>query len=212
MAIAARDRVRLESEARKIGAERTVVLDTSIEGATAAAIRDLARDWDGIDIIVTNTGGPPKGSVLELGSEKWKEGFQNLWLSVTEAIETAAPLMQKGAYGRFLLVTSVSAKQPISGLTVSNGLRAGLSGLVKSACRELGPMGITINALLPGYTRTERLVELGVDEAEISAGIPMGRLAEPDELGALAAFLASPRAGYITGQSIACDGGWILGV
>jgi 3-oxoacyl-[acyl-carrier protein] reductase len=119
----------------------------------------------------------------------------------------AIPLMRAQKWGRILLVTSTAAREPIAGLTVSNGLRAGLLGLANSISQEIGKDGITINALLPGYTRTERLKELKIDEEKICAQIPMGRLAEPNEFADLVAFLASSRAAYITGQAIACDGG-----
>jgi 3-oxoacyl-[acyl-carrier protein] reductase len=119
--------------------------------------------------------------------------------------------MKERRWGRVLLITSVAAAQPLPGLTVSNGLRAGLTGLVKSASNEIAPHGITINALLPAHTRTERLAELGLSEQKMIADIPAGRLGEPEDLGALAAFLASQRAGFITGQAIACDGGFLRG-
>jgi 3-oxoacyl-[acyl-carrier protein] reductase len=111
-----------------------------------------------------------------------------------------------------LLVTSVAAREPMAGLTISNGLRAGLLGLAKSLSVEVAPFGVTVNGLLPGYTDTERLRELQVPYEKISASVPAGRVGKPEEFAALAAFLASQPAAYITGQAVACDGGWLKGV
>ena len=108
-----------------------------------------------------------------------------------------------------ILITSLAAKEPLSGLTTSNGLRAGLAGLCKSLANEVAPFGITVNVLLPGYTNTDRLKDLKLTEDRVKQMVPAGRLGDPRELADLAAFLASPKAGYITGQSIAVDGGVI---
>jgi 3-oxoacyl-[acyl-carrier protein] reductase len=120
--------------------------------------------------------------------------------------------MQERKWGRILLVTSAAAREPMAGLTISNGLRAGLLGLTKSISNEVAGFGVTINALLPGYTRTERLIELNIPEEKITQHIPAGRLGEPEEFAALATFLASERAGYISGQMIAVDGGYLKGI
>jgi 3-oxoacyl-[acyl-carrier protein] reductase len=119
--------------------------------------------------------------------------------------------MKENNFGRILLVTSLAAKEPLSGLTTSNGLRAGLPGLCKSIANEYSAFGITLNLLLPGYTNTDRLKNLKLSEDKIKQLVPAGRLGEPQELADLAAFLASPRAGYITGQSIVIDGGALKG-
>ena len=115
--------------------------------------------------------------------------------------------MKKNNYGRIILVTSLAAKEPLSGLTTSNGFRAGLAGLAKSIANEVAANGITLNLLLPGYTATDRLKELNLSDEKIRQLVPAGRLGEPGELADLACFLASPLAAYITGQSIAVDGG-----
>jgi len=128
-------------------------------------------------------------------------------LSATESIVAALPGMKERRWGRILLVTSFAAREPMPHLTFSNGLRAGLLGLTKTVSNEIAGFGVTINCLLPGYTDTERLRELKIPADKITAQIPAGRLGRPEEFGALAAFLASEPAAYITGQAVACDGG-----
>lgn len=208
VAICARHPEKLAAAAREIGAQASFVSDLSQPGAGAAAVREAATKLGApIDILITNTGGPPKGSFMDLDAAAWTQGFQGLWLSAVEAIREAIPAMKKNGFGRVLLVTSSSAREPIPNLTVSNGLRAGLAGLTKSISMEVAQYGITLNGILPGYVQTERLAELGHSTDSIIQQIPAGRLAQPEELGALAAFLASPQAAYITGQSILIDGG-----
>lgn len=204
--ICARDHIKLEKTAKEIGAHHFQTVDFLKATAGATAVEKFSVAMGGIDILVTNAGGPPKGNFDSITSEKWMEGFQGLWLSVTESIQAALPMMRAQKFGRIILVTSLAAKEPIATLTVSNGLRAGLLGLVRSLSREVAEYGITVNTILPGYTQTERLKELGVDP-NITNSIPAKRLAQPEELGALAAFLASEQAGYITSQHITIDGG-----
>jgi 3-oxoacyl-[acyl-carrier protein] reductase len=134
------------------------------------------------------------------------------------------PGMKERRFGRILNVTSIAAKQPVDGLILSNAVRAAVTGMARTLANETAPFGITVNNLMPGYTRTERLTELvqaivsreSTTTEAVAARwhkeIPAGRLGEPRELAALAAFLASDRAAYITGQSIAVDGGWIRGL
>lgn len=211
-AICARGRDRLEATALEIGAHLSLVCDLTQPGAARTAVEQAQSAFGGLDILVTNTGGPPKGKFEDITREAWLGGFQTLWLAAVEGIQAALPGMKAQRWGRILLITSTAAKDPIAGLTVSNGLRAGLLGLVNSFSREIAADGITVNALLPGYTRTARLAELKVDETTMTAQIPAGRLGKPEELGALAAFLASESAAYITGQAIACDGGLIASI
>jgi 3-oxoacyl-[acyl-carrier protein] reductase len=160
-----------------------------------------------IDILVTNTGGPQKGNFLEVSTEQWKNDYQALWLSVVDSLKVAIPKMTENKYGRVLMITSIAAKEPLAGLTTSNGLRAGLEGLARSMANEFSGDGVTFNLILPGYTNTDRIKALSLSEEKIKQMVPAGRLGEPEELAALACFLASPLAGYITGQSIAIDGG-----
>lgn len=212
VAICARGVTKLQAIADEIGAEAAIAGDLSAPGAGGQTVRTAAEHLGGLDILVTNTGGPPTGSFLDLSAEQWQKGFEGLWQSATDAMRAAIPGMRANGWGRILLVTSVAAREPIANLTVSNALRAGLLGLANTLSREVAPMGITVNALLPGYTKTERLAELGVSDEQMAGQIPAGRLGRPEELAALATFLASDRAAYITGQAIACDGGWMRGI
>jgi 3-oxoacyl-[acyl-carrier protein] reductase len=213
VAICARDEGRLKEAMAGTKAAAYVVCDLSKPGAGAQAVHEAEKKLGGaIEILIPNTGGPPKGQFPEITPEAWQVGFQGLWMSAVDSIRAALPAMKERKWGRILLVTSVAAKEPMAGLTVSNGLRAGLLGLTKSVCHEIAPYGITINALLPGFTRTERLKELGIAEEKMTGQIPAKRLADTEELGALTAFLASAHAGYITGQAITIDGGYSRGL
>lgn len=207
VAIAARSGDKLSAAQKEISAAMTIQCDLEEVGAAKNAVLQVASELGGLDILVTNTGGPPKAPLLDLSTMQWQVGIQTLLLSVLEATAAAHPIMARGKWGRVLMVTSSAAREPLPGLNISNTLRAGLLGLMKSASTEWAKDGITVNCLLPGYTATERLLEIGVDTARIQQSIPMGRLARPEELGSLAAFLASEHAGYLTGQAITLDGG-----
>ena len=180
-------------------------------GEARRIVKEVAEKYGAPEILVTNAGGPPKTTFEAASNQMWQEAFQNLWLSATDAIKEVLPSMKNNKWGRILLVTSVAAKEPMNGLTLSNGLRAGLLGLTKSVSNEIAQYGITINALLPGFTDTERLQELKIPLEKMVAQIPAGRIGRPEEFAALACFLASKQAGYITGQAIACDGGYLKG-
>ena len=207
VAICGRDEKKLQQAASKMGAALAVPCDLSQVGAAKTLVQTVLSQFDGIDILICNTGGPPKGNFSDITPEQWQVGFQGLWMSTVDSIQGVLPGMKSRKWGRILLVTSVAAKEAMDQLTISNGLRAGLLGLTKSLSHEIAMDGITINALLPGYTRTERLKQLGISEEKMTAAIPAKRLGEPEEFAALATFMASDQAAYITGQAIACDGG-----
>ena len=174
-----------------------------------------------IDILVTNAGGPPAGTFDKLTREQWDEAIKLTLLSAVELARQVLPGMKERRWGRIINITSIAVKQPVDGLLLSNSLRAGLTGFARTLANEVAPDGITVNNVLPGYTRTERLehlVEFMAEKQGISVEdfrgtwekeIPMGRLGDPRELAATIAFLASERASYITGTSIQVDGGWI---
>jgi len=224
--ICARNAEALEAARRGIidaGAPRAeaVVADVS----TAAGVRrviDTALERMGrVDVLVTNAGGPPTGRSDAHDWAAWDQATALLLHSAIELTRGVLPGMRSRRWGRIINVTSIAAKQPVDGLILSNSIRAAVIGYARTVANEEAAQGITVNNLLPGYTRTERVEELadalaraeGVAPSAITgrweSQIPAGRLGEPRELAALAAFLASERASYITGQSIAVDGGWI---
>lgn len=174
-----------------------------------------------VDVLVTNSGGPPSGAFDTFTPEVWEQATRLLLMSAVGLTRAVLPGMKEQRWGRILNVTSIAVKQPIDGLMLSNSLRAAVTGFARSLANEVAGLNITVNNILPGYTRTDRVEQLaratgektGKSAADAFAKwereIPMGRLGEPREFAALAAFLASERASYITGTSIAVDGGWI---
>ena len=177
--------------------------------------------FQNIDILVTNTGGPPSGVFESLTPEAWQEAIRQNLESVLNLTRAVLPGMKERGWGRILNITSISVKQPVDNLILSNSVRAAVTGFARTLANEVARFGITVNNILPGYTRTSRVEALagqiaksqGTTAEEAIGGweaqIPMGRIGEPREFAALVAFLASERASYITGASIPVDGGWI---
>lgn len=205
--LSSRSEDKLSSTTSEIGASGFIPSDLSRKGAGRMLVKEAIKRLGGIDILVTNAGGPPAGTFKDISVEQWENSYQSLFMSLIEAIHEAAPEMKKSKWGRILMITSVAGKEPVKNLTISNSLRAGVHGLANTLSKELGPDGITVNALLPTYTETQRLIDLNRKEEDMIAQIPVGRLGKPEEFGKLAAFLASEHAGFITGQAIAYDGG-----
>lgn len=174
-----------------------------------------------VDVLVTNTGGPPAGPFEAHTPEDWDRAVRQNLFSVLNLVREILPGMRERRWGRIINVTSIAVKQPSDNLILSNAVRAAVTGFARTLATETAMDGITVNNVMPGFTRTARLTELAAKRAEIKgvtpddiwAGwhreIPMGRVGEPMELAALVAFLASEQASYITAQSIAVDGGWI---
>jgi len=197
------------------------VADLSTSAGRVGAVEAAREAFGGVDILVTNTGGPPSGPHDAHDLATWRAAYEGLLESVVELTGLVLPDMKAQGWGRIVNVTSISVKQPVEGLIISNTLRAGVTGFARTVANEVAAQGITVNNVLPGYTRTERLGELaaagaarsGKSEEEIFAAweaqTPAGRLGEPRELAALATFLCSERAAFITGQSVAVDGGWV---
>ena len=211
VAICSRTESTLNETKDQIGADFAIAGDTTKPGDAKRVTEEAIKHFGKLDIIVTNTGGPAKNNFPDVSTEQWQTDFQSIWLSVTESLQTALPKMAENNYGRVLMVTSIAALEPLPGLTTSNGLRAGLSGLARSISNEYASKGITLNLLLPGYTATDRLKGLNLSEEKIKEMVPAGRLGDPSELADMATFLASEKGGYITGQSIAIDGGVLKG-
>ena len=177
-----------------------------------------------VDILVTNTGGPPAGPFESHDRAAWHEAVRQNLDSVLELTWAVLPGMKERRWGRIINVTSIAVKQPVDNLMLSNSVRAAVTGFARTLANEVARFGVTVNNVLPGYTETQRVVELAgriaTDKqitpeearAEWERQIPMGRLGEPREFAALVAFLSSERASYITGTSIPVDGGWVRGL
>lgn len=217
---AARDEI-----VRATGADVCAVAADVSTADGIARVADAALGAFGrVDVLVTNSGGPPAGSFEDHDWARWQQAVDLLLRSSIELTRRVLPGMRERKWGRILAVTSIAVKQPVEGLVLSNALRAGLTGALRTLANEVAADGVTVNTLLPGYTRTERVEQLDAARAEregisreevrrrVEGQIPARRLGEPREFAALAAFLASERASYITGQAIAVDGGWIRGL
>lgn len=232
VALCARSAERIEAAADRIAretgtaADRLLPLacDVTDEAQIRAAIDRTAGRFGALHLLVTNAGGPPAGFVDDFDADQWRAALELNLISTVNLCRHALPHLRAAARGddglaRILMITSVSAKQPVPNLYLSNAARAGVQGFAKSLAEELGPAGITVNTILPGYTRTERLAGLaeatrqrtGQSTDEVERGwadaAALKRLAEPSEFAAAAAFLLSARASYITGVALPVDGG-----
>jgi len=186
---------------------------------------NLVRERAGrIDILVNNAGGPPSTTFADTDLEMFRKAFELNALSAIRLAKLVLPGMQSQKWGRIVNITSVSVKQPIDGLLLSNTVRAGLTGWAKTVSTEVAADNITVNNVAPGYTLTERQEELATARAKATgkpkeemiglwaAQVPMRRLASPEEIAAAVTFLASERASYITGVTLQVDGGWVRGL
>jgi len=189
--------------------------DLSVGAEREQIIKSALQTHNTIDILVTNTGGPPTGKIEELKQEDWDKAYNQLLASAIGLINGFLPGMKQQRWGRIIAITSMTVKQPVNNLILSNSVRASVAGLTKTLSNELGMYNITVNNVMPGYTETERLKELietNPSFASAKTEIPLGRFGKPEEFAAAVAFLAGERASYITGVSLAIDGGWIKGV
>lgn len=193
----------------------SVVADLSEAADIERMIATVLKEHESVDILVTNTGGPPAGKFEELKQETWDKTYTQLLVSATRLIRGFLAGMKKKKWGRIIAITSMAVKQPVENLVLSNSVRASVVGLMKTLATELGPYHITVNNVMPGYTQTSRLRKLIESDPSFAAAIkeiPLGRYGQPEELAAAVAFLASERASYITGVSLAVDGGWIKSI
>ena len=190
------------------------VSDITDEKQRKILVDESVKAFGPIEILVTNAGGPASGPFEQFNLEDWKNIYNSLFLSAVDIIQQVLPAMKAQGFGRILTITSITLKQPADNLISSNAVRTSLLGLVKSLSNEVATYGITVNNIMPGYTSTNRLKELiekNPKVNEVKETIPMKRFGKPTEFAAAAAFLVSERASYITGQSLAVDGGWIKG-
>ncbi|MCH9631510.1 MAG: 3-oxoacyl-[acyl-carrier-protein] reductase FabG [Chlamydiia bacterium] len=213
VAICSSNKERIENAASQIKNSHPFVSDLTKEGAGAALVWQVIEKLGGIDILITNTGNPPHGLFMESKPEEWRKAYESLYMSVVESTMEAVHGMKEQKFGRIILITSVAAKEPLSSLTISSSLRAGLLGLMKTLSIELAKDGITVNSILPGFTNTEATKRrFDKNRKEIEATIPAGRFGEPEEFASLAVYLGSKGAAFVNGQAIACDGGSIKGL
>jgi len=189
--------------------------DLSVTDERERVIKTALQRYNSIDILVTNSGGPPPGKIEDFGQGDWDKAYNQLLVSVVGLINGFLSGMKKQRWGRIISITSMVIKQPVNNLILSNSVRASVAGLTKSLSNELGMYNITVNNVMPGYTETERLkqlIEKNPSFASATNEIPLGRFGKPEEFAAAVAFLASERASYITGVSLAIDGGWTKGI
>ena len=216
----ARQAIHDETGSEVVAVPANLTDPADVERLIETAVAEFGR----VDILVTNTGGPPPGPFESHSVEAWNAAVEQNLNSVLNLTRAVLPAMKEAGWGRIINITSVAVKQPIDGLILSNAVRAAVTGFAKTLANEVASAGITVNNVMPGFTRTERLDALAANISE-TQGItveeafarwegqsPMGRIGEPKELAALVAFLASERASYITGTSIPVDGGFIQGL
>jgi 3-oxoacyl-[acyl-carrier protein] reductase len=204
----ARRRDLLEREADRIGA-LAVRGDVSIPKDLERAVETTVKAFGGIDVLVWNSGGPTPGPATGVTPASLEHALELLFLPAVRLLDLCLPQLEASEGGRIVAITSLAAKEPTDHLALSNSIRPGLTGWLKSLARELGPKGITVNCVAPGRIATARLDELypaGPTEADL-AEIPLRRWGEPREFGDVVCFLASDRARYISGQTIVVDGG-----
>jgi len=197
--------------------------DVSVAAEVERLLSETTRQLGGLDILVTNSGGPPPGRFEELNDQAWLDAINLLLLSSVRLIRAALPHLRRSPSPAVLTITSYSVKQPISNLVLSNSIRLAVIGLTKSLALELGGEGIRFNSILPAFTETERILEVMKDRAQrIGTTVEdeikkqaltssLGRLASPEEFAKVAAFLCSPAASYVTGVMLAVDGGMYKG-
>jgi 3-oxoacyl-[acyl-carrier protein] reductase len=229
LAMCARNTVALQKAADGIRSTYGVEVyhepvDVTDSALVSKFVARVAEKFGGIDVCVTNAGGPPAKGFLATTIDEWKRAVDANFLSAVYFAREVIPYMQKQRWGRIITITSITTKQPVTDLVLSNAVRAAVVGLVKSLANEFGKDGILVNNVGPGYTATDRLKELakarsaasGKSEKEIFEGwaidAPLQRVGEPRELADTIVWLASERASYVTGQTILVDGGVYKGL
>ncbi len=214
--IGARNKEELDKTAQQIINETqstvlSVPTDVTILKDLEALVTRAVEEFHSIDILVTNAGGPPPGKFESFPDEQWRQAFELNFLSTVRIIRLTLPYLKKSNNGRIINMISISAKQPVENLILSNSIRAGVLGMTKTLADEIASNNITVNNILTGIFLTDRIRNL-YDKKELEIvknNIPLKRLGKPEEYGALVTFLASEQASFITGTSIQIDGGLI---
>lgn len=211
VAVSSRSRERIDAAANEIGA-RGYVHDMSDVESAPALVEAVENDLGPLAVLVTNTGGPPPGAdPLGFTREQWEAAYRSLVLGPMALVERALPGMRQRGFGRVVAVSSSAVREPIPVLMLSNAHRSGLLAAFKTLARDVAGDGVTVNSLLPGRIATDRVVETSgsFEEAQRTAReqVPAGRLGTVEEFGAVAAFLCSGQASYVTGAAVLVDGG-----
>lgn len=228
--ICGRNRERLELALTRMNSNQPgnraagLVMDVTDPDAAHELVGFTEKTFGQLDILVTNAGGPAGGMFQSLNETEWQKAIELNLLSAVRLIKAALPALHRSDSPSILTITSISVKQPIAGLLLSNVIRPGIIGLTKSLAQELGPQGIRVNSILPGWTETEHMVEvlahrahsngstIEEERAKITSSIPLGRMARPEEFGRMAAFMVSPAASYLNGEMLLLDGGEYKGL
>lgn len=198
--------------------------DLTVKSDIEAFVQGTVSALGGLDVLITNSGGPPGGTFEEMEDEQWELAFQQNLMSVIRLIRGALPHLKQSGAGRIANIASISVKQPIDGLILSNTFRTGIAGLAKTLAGELAPYGILINTVGPGRIATDRTLyldglkaearQVSIEEirAESERSVPLGRYGQPEEIARMIVFLCSEANSYSTGQSIMVDGGLVRGL
>jgi 3-oxoacyl-[acyl-carrier protein] reductase len=215
---------RIKKEAGEGTAVAAFTTDVTDPAQNEKLIADTAARFGGLDILITNAGGPPGGTFDSLDLAAWDKAYNLTLMSAVRLIKLALPHLRQSKAASVLTITSFSLKQPVPGLLLSNVMRPAVAGVTKTLSQELGPENIRVNSILPGWTATERVThifayraeqngtDIETEKSKVTNAIPLGRMAEPAEFGRVAAFLVSPAASFITGEMVLVDGGGYSGL
>ena len=213
VAMLARGREALEREAERLGA-LAVAGDVADAADLERLVETTLASFGGVDVLVLNSGGPPRTRAVDVTDEQVASAVELLLLPAVRLVRLCRPHLEASGRGRVIAITSTSVKEPIDNLALSSAIRPGLTGWLRTLARELGPSGVTVNAVAPGRIDTERVREVypdGPSEADLAA-IPARRLGATREIGDVVCFLASERAGYVSGATVVVDGGLTRGL
>jgi 3-oxoacyl-[acyl-carrier protein] reductase len=213
VAMCSRSREKIEEAARDVAHDAIpIVADVSNADGARGFVRDARDALGAVDILVTNAGGPPAGDFSSVSLDQYEPAFELNCLSTIAMCTEAVPGMRQRGWGRVVAITSIAVRQPIANLILSNTARAAVTGFLKTLAREVASAGVTVNSLQPGFHATARVTALHDDPSRLADGVPAGEIGRPEDFGAVAAFLCSESARYVTGAAIPVDGGAYAGL